>query len=309
MKDAYNISLKEKRRKAERLTLFFLFFSFFVCSCKDNRKREDAEKIVTEWTGKTIIFPKNVPCYVLGKDTLPELCNECFRKEYKILLYVDSSGCSSCRLKLFEWKQLIEEADSLFQGELGFLFYFQPKNIKEMDYLFVRDRFDYPALMDINGAINDLNHFPQAMPYQCFLLDRANKVLMIGNPVLNRKIWELYQSRITDEKKTESEILTAVKTDKAVYDYGTIRKGSTNAAVFTITNTGDQPLVISHVSASCGCTNVNREKQPVEAGKTTILRVEMTPAETGYFSKTVEVYCNAKESPVRLTLTGTAVEN
>ena len=33
------------------------------------------------------------------------------------------------------------------------------------------------------------------------------------------------------------------------------------------------------------------------------------PEETGYFSKTVEVYCNASESPVRLSLTGITKEN
>jgi len=55
---------------------------------------------------------------------------------------------------------------------------------------------------------------------------------------------------------------------------------------------------------SCGCTNVKWEKQPVEQGQTAKISVEMTPEETGHFSKTVEVYCNVKESPVKLTLIG-----
>ena len=180
-----------------RIVFFFLVVTLSVCSCKDNGKRQDIEKIVNEWVGKEIRFPGNTPCYVSGKDTLPELYKEGFGKEFKILLYVDSAGCSSCRLKLLEWEQLMEEADSLFQGKVGFLLFFQPKSAKEIEYLFLRERFDYPVFMDINGTINDLNRFPQAMSYQCFLLDKNNKVLMIGNPVLNHRIWELFKEQLS----------------------------------------------------------------------------------------------------------------
>ena len=181
-------------------TLFCILLAiFFVYSCKDNKQKEEATKIVNEWIGKEIRFPDNVPCYISGKDTLPNLCSENFRKEFKILLYVDSAGCSSCRLNLFEWKQLMEETDSLFQGKLGFLLYFQPKDEKEMGGLFVRDGFNNPVFMDTKGVINNLNRFPQVMQYQCFLLDSNNKVLMIGNPVSNMKIWELYKEQIEKE--------------------------------------------------------------------------------------------------------------
>jgi len=110
-----------------RTLLFFLLVSFSVCSCKDKRRKEEIGKTVAEWMGKEIRFPENTPCYLSGKDTLPELCNEEFRKEFKILLYVDSAGCSSCRLMLSQWKQLIEETDSLFQGKVGFLLFFSSR--------------------------------------------------------------------------------------------------------------------------------------------------------------------------------------
>jgi hypothetical protein len=37
-------------------------------------------------------------------------------------------------------------------------------------------------------------------------------------------------------------------------DYGTIEKGADGLRVFEFTNTGDAPLIISKVTASCGCT-------------------------------------------------------
>jgi len=285
--------------------LILVFSSSFFYSCKDKKRWEDPAKIVTEWIGKEIHFPVNFSCYVSGKDTLTDLCNGQFQKEFKILLYVDSTGCSSCRLKMFEWKQLMKEAENLFQGKLGFLLYFQPKDIEEMSYLFIHDRFDYPVFMDTKGEINSLNRFPKSIPYQCFLLDRDNKVLMVGNPVLNPRIWELYKGQIVGGKSSEPELKTTLVLDKTGHDYGTIRKGSSNPTFFTITNTGNHPLIIHRVSASCGCTNVKWDKQPVEPGKKAIISVDMTPDETGYFNKSVDVYCNAKESPVKLTLTGT----
>ena len=272
--------------------------------CKKNEGRDNPVNIVSEWMGKEIMFPDNVPCFVLGKDTLPELCHDCFHKEFKILLYVDSTGCSSCRLKLLEWKQLIEEADSLFQGKVGFLLYFQPKRIKTMGYLFEDEKFEYPVFIDLNDEINHLNRFPQAMQYQCFLLDIDNKVLAIGNPVMNLKIWELYKSYIANGKKIETNMITSITLDKAAHDFGTLRKGDTGSADFTIANTGNELLVIFRVSVECGCTRAIWNKEPIAPGQSTTITIKITPDEPGQFNKTIVVYCNANESPVKLRVAG-----
>jgi hypothetical protein len=203
-------------------TLFLLLF----VSCKENKQRTEAQQIVTAWTGKQILFPDDYQCSFSGKDTASHVCSDLFDKEYKILLYVDSAGCSDCRLKLFEWKQLIADADSLFEGKVGFLFFFQPKNKKEMVYLFKKDAFDYPACMDMNKTIERLNHFPEQPQYQCFLLDRDNRVLMIGNPVMNPKIWELYKAQISGKEETKTTLQTSVMPDKLTHDYGKIKNGS-----------------------------------------------------------------------------------
>lgn len=178
--------------------LISLLIILFLFSCKENKRRMEIEKIVTEWVGKEIKFPADAQCCILGNDTLSTLCTDIVQKEYKLLLYVDSTGCSDCRLRLFQWKRLIAEADSLFQDKLGFVFFFQPKNRKEIAYLIKRDNFDYPVFIDRNNLIDKLNHFPHVAAYQCFLLDKDNKVLLIGNPMLNQNIWELYKQQILD---------------------------------------------------------------------------------------------------------------
>jgi hypothetical protein len=114
----------------------------------------------------------------------------------------------------------------------------------------------------------------------------------------------LYKRQILGAKQETKEPLTTVFVDHPEYDFGTLRKGSKNEGVFSIQNTGDHPFVIYRVSTSCGCTQVEWDKQPIEPGRTTELKVEMTPDETGYFNKSLVVYGNV-ESPVKLTISGT----
>jgi hypothetical protein len=284
--------------------LVLLVLSCF--SCRKDDKKALATRIVKEWMGKKVQFPDDYQCSFTGKDTVSNLCADLFQAEYKVLLYVDSTGCSSCRLKLLEWKQLIADADSLFGEKLGFILFFQPKNKKEMESLFKRDRFDYPAFIDMNNRIEQLNHFPNEQSYQCFLLNKSDEIVMIGNPVLNPKIWKLYKKQISDSKTTQQEKLTSVEVDKPVYDVENIQLGEDGKAVFQLKNIGDFSLVINHVSTSCGCTTVDWDKQPISSGKTADIKVKIKPEEEGHFIKTVDVYCNVKESPVKLTISGTA---
>ena len=105
----------------------------------------------------------------------------------------------------------------------------------------------------MKNEINRLNHFPNKIEYQCFLLDSNNKVLMIGNPTLNQKIWELYKEVITDEVATKP-LVTTVKLQQTEIEIKDFQLGKTSEAIFILKNAGLQPLFIQRVNTSCGCT-------------------------------------------------------
>jgi hypothetical protein len=107
---------------------------------------------------------------------------------------------------MYQWQDIMQEADTLAPSKLSFLFYFHPKDEKELKYLLKRDRMEYPVFIDEQDKLNKLNNFPQDAMYQCFLLDTDNKVAGIGNPVLNPKIWELYKRIITGAKEDRQKI-------------------------------------------------------------------------------------------------------
>jgi hypothetical protein len=289
--------------------VFSLAILACMFSCQKNSWKEEAGKIIKEWKGKEIRFPDDFQCNVLGKDTASTLCIERLDTEFKILLYVDSTGCSDCRLKLIQWQQLIEEADSLFEENLSFLLFFQPKNKKDLEYLFRRNYFDYPVFVDVNSTINRLNHFPEKMEYQCFLLDKSNKVQLIGNPAMNSKIWELYKQTISGQTQTGEMLVTTVSIEQAEMEINDLQVKKKKRCVFKLKNTGNQPLLIARVDTSCGCTVPSWDKKPIEPGEKMEISVEIQPEEVGFFYKTIQMHCNVEKGVIPLAIKGNVSKN
>ncbi len=158
---------------------YFIFLLLsFLTGCKESEKEKIA-RLVKEWDGKEISFPPHSVFTIQGKDTIDFSFADA---EYKIVTYVDSVGCTSCKLQLPRWKEFMHEVDSLVQGKVPFVFYFHPKDVKELRYITRRDAFTYPVCIDEKDDFNALNRFPGEMTFQSFLLNRENKVIAIGQP-------------------------------------------------------------------------------------------------------------------------------
>ncbi len=80
--------------------------------------------------------------------------------------------------------------------------------------------------------------------------------------------------------------------DQTTFDYGTIKPSSDGTRFFTVTNTGDKPLVISNVKPSCGCTTPEFSTDPIMPGKSAKIKVGYNTAINGQFMKNIEVYSN-----------------
>ena len=215
----YRLLTKENVMTEARLKLLVLAgiisFSFCFTSCQKNKRKEEALKIVREWTGKEIKFPKELNFISMANDTT---CVDVQNDNFKILLYVDSLGCTSCRFNLSEWKKIMQESDTALIRKPEFIFIFQTKtgDEKELQSLLRKNRFLHPVLIDKNNEIEKINKFPSNPEYQCFLLNKDNKVLLIGNPSLVSGIWILYKRVITERTERENSILTMEKCEELV---------------------------------------------------------------------------------------------
>jgi len=189
------------------------FIVFCLSSCANDRQKKEAIKIVKEWIGKEIKFPQGISCTSTGRDTT---CVNLYSDNFKIVIYVDSLGCTSCRLKLSEWKKIMKESDSVFVRKPEFIFFFQPKkrDERELQSIFRGNGFSHPVFIDKENEIGKINPFPSNPEHQCFLLDKENKVILIGNPSLVSGIWFLYK-RVINER--EKKVLTTEKGGDLVY--------------------------------------------------------------------------------------------
>ena len=152
-----------------------------LCSCHSRRK--EIARIV----------PDPLLVKVQGRDTILPDFQE---RKYKILNYIDTSGCTECRMKLAEWQLLKQEIDSLGY-DVDILFVAWVHNYDELEILQRANRCQLPFLYDPQGDMQKINQFPAEPAFQTFLLDSLNRVLLIGSPVENDKIWTLYQRSLS----------------------------------------------------------------------------------------------------------------
>lgn len=86
---------------------------------------------------------------------------------------------------------------------------------------------------------------------------------------------------------------------------GIIKEGATKDCEFTVTNTGNRPLVIKGTTTSCDCTTVETDKQEIPAGGYCVLTTHYKAEAKGDFLRTITFFCNAENTPVEFTITGT----
>ena len=281
--------------------LFITLSILALTSCKDSPKDEIA-RLVKEWDGKEVRFPEHPVFTIPGKDTV----DFSFRNaEYKVVSYVDSIGCISCKLQLDRWKDFIHEVDSLTGEAVPFILCLHHPDVKEMQRVTWKDEFKYPVFIDEMGTFDALNHFPTNMMFQTFLLDKNNKIVAIGNPILNPLVKELYLEKLTEMQGSKPQAMqTEVSLDKAELDFGTFPKNEVKDGKFLLTNTGKNLLVVYDVITSCGCTKAEYSKNPVRPGETLELTVRYEADEVGLFNKMLTVYSNAIGSPLKLRVKG-----
>jgi hypothetical protein len=300
------------------ILLFILLNATFACTNK------------REWINKTVIFTPEIGGIGMlpdwRADEIEQTMINWINKGYKILVCIDSAEYHKFRLD--KWKIYMEE----LYPKVNFFFVFQSSRFHLMKaYTFVVDiqkkhLIKHPMYVDEFGDFYRLNHLSDNPAFRCFLLDNDNKILAIGNPVDNSKIRKLYNKIINGE---ESDLLplTAVEFEPREIELKNLQVGKTSDTVFTLKNVGTHPLTILRVDTSCccnflskdqtqhllsetlgGCTVQEWEKRPIESGKTTEIKVQITPKEAGSFWKIIPVWCNTKENLFFLKIKGTVKE-
>lgn len=169
--------------------LVVIIIIFFSCH---NKEKTEITKYVEMWQNKEIIFTDSLTLHINNFQTKSAHISSNY---YKILNYIDTNGCTECKLKLPGWKKIIKEADSL-NLNVSFIFIAHLNNYNTLEKQKKINKFSTPIYYDKTGNFEEINKFPSKSPFQTFLLNSQNKVILIGNPVLNNTLWTLYKREI-----------------------------------------------------------------------------------------------------------------
>ena len=118
----------------------------------------------------------------------------------KMVVLFDSTTCASCELAhLWEWDEVSSISDET-QNKFTTVFIFSPG---KKDIISVKRSLEniqsnkIRAIIDEDQEFIRLNPFiPKENTFHTFLLDSENNILLVGNPVKNDKLWNLYKSTI-----------------------------------------------------------------------------------------------------------------
>jgi hypothetical protein len=110
-----------------------------------------------------------------------------------------------------------------------------------------------------------------------------------------------FKANAQDDKKAE------FKFNEEKHDFGKIPQGTPVTTLFTFTNVGKEPLIISNVQPTCGCTIADYTKTPVAPNATGSIKITYNAAAAYPFNKTIVVTSNAKTPVKNLVIVGEVV--
>lgn len=99
------------------------------------------------------------------------------------------------------------------------------------------------------------------------------------------------------QEKADALPKTTVEFGAKEFNYGTVTSGEVVSHKFTFKNTGDKPLTLTRVKASCGCTTPSYSQDPIAPGESGYIDVKFdTAGKTGRQNKSVTVTGNFSDN-------------
>lgn len=261
----------------------------------------DLKDLYAEWQDKKFVIPQRPIWTIMAKDTIE------YSSEGRICIinYIDSTGCVSCKSQLPAWQEFFSNVEAITGGVINTMTFICPKRLSEAKLALRDHHFTYPVCIDLADSLNKLNHFPADERFHCFLLDENNRVLLIGNPVQNPKIKELYIRTICERLGIEQPTSSDGKPDN-IRNLGNFPYTETKETEFQLRNNSEGTVNIDTVYTSCSCTTASLNKTTIEPGGFAQLKVRYQADAPGTFMR--EVYVGFGGQTITFTIRGEAME-
>ena len=119
---------------------------------------------------------------------------------------------------------------------------------------------------------------------------------------------EAPQTPVTANETAPAGPTTSIEFAETEFDFGTVDQGESVSHVYTFTNTGNEPLIISNAKGSCGCTVPKWPKEPIAPGETGELLVEFnSKGKKNKQNKKVTITANTNPAQTFIYLKGDVI--
>ena len=109
--------------------------------------------------------------------------------------------------------------------------------------------------------------------------------------------------------RAEEQKTPRIRVEPEAFDFGKALPAKTLRKEFTLSNFGDEALVIENVSTTCGCTAALASDTKLAPGSSTVLRVTLeTRSYTGKLERQVLVRSNDPKTPLLTVKVSATVE-
>lgn len=129
-----------------------------------------------------------------GRDTV--LFKEYHNAKTKIFIFVDSLGCTSCKLQIKELHTFNKYLKDELKTDIPILMYFDNKNIGDVAAILKTHGYKKPVIIDTTGELAKRYTFSNNLTLNCFLLDSLNRVILVGYPMHNKEVEQMYINEI-----------------------------------------------------------------------------------------------------------------
>ena len=114
---------------------------------------------------------------------------------------------------------------------------------------------------------------------------------------------DVVHNPITASGDSDMHTLPKLEFNEIIHDFGTVIEGETVTYSFKFKNTGGSDLIISNVSASCGCTATKYTQDAVKPGNEGVVTVSFnTKRRNGFQNKSITVAANTQPNKTVLRI-------
>lgn len=189
--------------RKKRIFSRFLLLSILFVGCTDDRAIMTKMEAIQSMPINLCI--SDMMCINKSGSTL--LYEDDMEIPYRMVVFSDSSECSTCALNnLSEWNVLL---DFEKKKKVQLVFIFSPKKDKLDSVIktYLSSDLEHSILIDTCGTFLKKNqHIPEETIFHTFVLDSKGNVILVGNPLKNPKVQELFEKILMDHDSTEDNL-------------------------------------------------------------------------------------------------------